>query len=883
MRIDTHNWLSRGFLWWENNILRYPLWVIFLALFCCGLSLYYTLTNLGFNTDTTDMLSPDLPFHQNRIRYWQAFPQDVKAVLVVVDSATPESSRNSAIQLGKLLEFEKQSIYSVYVPGEGPFFDRQSLFYLDVGDLDQLVTTLSNAQPFLGRLAYDNSLKGLLSPLGQALTRPNTEPVTQLAPLLEIMRQALKAARIGNKESVSWESLMFANGSRLNGTRRFVVVKPKLNYNQIFAADESLQVIKAAARKIEADNAGVKIRMTGEIALQHEELESVSQGSAIATIASLILVCATLFLGLRSFKLMAAAVMSLIIGLILTAGFATWAVGHLNMISIAFAVLYIGLGVDYAIHLCLHYRDFLARGVAGKSALFNGMSAVGPAIILCAITSSVGFFSFVPTSYSGVSELGIISGTSMFIGLAVTLTVLPAFLKLMPLTIPESNRPESRVSKKPSRFSGNITRRRIIRWGSIFIGLAAAMALPRVSFDFDPVHLRDPNTESVITYNDLVKDQNSSLMTMTVLAENEERAVEIARSVERLSTVSNVITIRDLVPDNQPEKLALIDELGLVLGPLPKEFPSVVANNNQRKAIDQFLGDLKRAFNIRNDLDSVPGLIGLRDELRAVLNDSSDDPQSNQTLLQNFEHNLLDSLPSTVGRLQTTLQANPFDRSALPSELSERWLSRDGIYRIQIFPKEDVGQLENLRQFVSDVRQVAPDATDLPVIYMEAGKAVVGAFQQALLTALAAITLVLLVVLRSVRDTLLVVLPLVLAAMLTGAVTVIIDMPFNFANMIAIPLMFGLGVDSGIHVIHRLRNMQAHENSVLRTCTARGVFFSALTTIFSFSSLAFSAHLGTASMGLLLAVGIFFTLICTLVILPAFGESVSPTRGIAGV
>jgi uncharacterized protein len=178
-----------------------------------------------------------------------------------------------------------------------------------------------------------------------------------------------------------------------------------------------------------------------------------------------------------------------------------------------------------------------------------------------------------------------------------------------------------------------------------------------------------------------------------------------------------------------------------------------------------------------------------------------------------------------------------------------------------------------MKEFIRDVRQVAPNASDLPVIYLETGNAVVQAFQQALIAALLAITVVLLIVQRSFKETLLTLLPLLMAAILTGASTVLMDNPFNFANIIIIPLLFGLGADSGIFISRRLRNMSPKEDSVLRTSTARGVIFSNLTTICSLVSMAFTPHLGLASMGQLLTIGLVLTMICTLLVLPAFSSS----------
>lgn len=853
---------------YQVAVVSYSWWVIAIVVLACTFSLSFTIAHLGFNTDTTEMLSPELPFHQNRIRFWKTFPQDVKSILVVVDAPSPEASKTIVKRLGDRLSMERSAIESIYVPDQGAFFDEQALLYLEENELEQLVDTLSKTQPLLGRLAQDNSLGGLLEPVGSVLKAPDGEVGFDLKPLLGLIENALANARAGKIKPVSWQNLLTGDGNKFNKTRRFIIVKPKLDFSQLFPAQQALQSIREAAQILESEIPDVSIRMTGETALQHEELESVSKGSAVSAILSLVLVCGTLFLGLRSIKLMFATFLTLIAGLLLTAGFATLAVGHLNMISIAFAVLYIGLGVDYAIHLCLHYRKFLNLGESKHEAIFSAIKTVGPALMLCAVTSAVGFYAYIPTSYSGVSELGVISGTSMFIGLFLTLTLLPASLSLMKVS-PDKINASMEAHHSDYRPSPSSWRYRIVRWSALILAVLAAFALPRVTFDFDPVHLRDANAESVRTYNDLVEDPDTSPLTLTLLESDPARVKAAVDKISRLDTVDKVVTIDEFVAKDQEAKLDVIEQMGYVLGPLPQPFPQLSDNDRQSKAFNDFKSAVHKAIEVRHGSELESELIALQERLEQVdrLDDSAGDKER---ILKVFERNLLTALPSTVTMLQNGLKARAFERDGIPDELSERWLSPEGSYRIQIFPKQDITQLENLRTFVEDVQAIAPNVTDLPVIYLEAGNEVVKAFRQALLTALCAITLVLLIVLRSVRDTVFVLIPLILAAMLTGAASVLIGLPFNFANIIAVPLLFGLGVDSGIHIMHSLRNGKHKNNSLTHNVTTRGIFFSALTTIFSFSSLAFSAHSGTASMGILLAIGILFMLLCTLVVLPAF-------------
>jgi uncharacterized protein len=864
--------VDRFLQWWVGCVLRWPVSVVLIACFVCGLSLFYTINNLGVNTDTTELLSPELPFHQERIRYWETFPHDVKAIVVAVEGATPEQTAAAVGRFGGLLKAEQGSVKSIYIPGEGRYFEQAALLYYERDELEALTTRLSRAQPFISRLQQDNSLSHLFSLVQQALV--SDRAAVDVGPLSKALSDAMRALMAGRPYQLSWQRMMTEQQARFGMTLRLVLVKPILDFNQLLPAEKTLRAVRQAAETVQQAMPGVTIRMTGEVPLEQDDMQSISRSATVAGVISFILVCMSLLVGLRSVALMIAALLTLIMGLVLTAGFAALAIGHLNMISIAFAVLYIGLGVDYAIHLCLRYAECM-RGNSGKTeALIDSVKDVGPSIILCAITSAVAFYAFVPTSFKAVSELGIISGTSMFIALLVTLTVLPAILKLMPQRRFPSRQLSDIGGLAPWVYDIPLRYACLIRWCAIGLGIVAAVSLSRVTFDFNPVDLRDPHSESVVLFKELLKSKEASPMTLTVLASDEAAARALVGRLGALASVEKAITIHDFIPERQNEKLNLIESLSTVLGPGLGEFPRPSQQQNGTEQLRDFLQALDDAVQGGRAGAETDALIELRAQTQRLLNRMEFyQVESQAELLNELERNLLGTLPVAMRHLAAALEAAPVDLTDLPHELVVRWLSPNGVYRVQVFPQKDLERIENLREFITDVQAVAPNVTDLPVIYLEAGREVVRAFQQALMSALVAVTVVLLFVLRNVKDTLHVLFPLMLAAMLTGAATVWLDIPVNFANIIALPLLFGLGVDSGIHMIHRLRSAGEATVNVLHSSTARGVFFSALTTIFSFSSLAFTAHVGMASMGKMLAIGILCTLICTLIILPAFRRS----------
>ena len=870
MSVFADRLLHRFMLGWEANFIRHPWLVILLFVVGCGFTLRYTMENLKVNTNTGDMISLELPFQKNRIALEKAFPQDIGTALLLVEGQTPESTRAAVTRIAERLRQDTGHFSQVYVPDEGAFFARNGLLFLDLPELENLTNQLANAQPFIGRLAGDNTLRGLFGIIGEALDEAEKSDLAlDLEPLLVQVKGALTAATGGKVQPVSWRQLMTpASSSGLGFTQRMILVKPVLHYEEVMPAEAAIGALNGiVAGALSDDLTGVRVRKTGEVMLEHEEMETISTGVSIASAASLVLVCLTLWVAYRSVKLMFATFVSLTMGLILSLGFATVAIGQLNLISIGFAVLFIGMGDAYSSHFCLRYRELILEGRPQREALQETLTSTGSALILSAVTAAIGLFAFIPTSYSGVAELGVIAGASMFIALVTTFTVLPALMKIMPIRIPKmASVPKAAGA---NHFNWPLRYARTVRVATVLLAIIAGVIALNVQVDFNPVNLRDPKTESVETFNDLLRSRDTTPMTLAALAQGDEAANRLEEKFLQLPSVDKVVSLRDLIPADQDEKLSMISDLALMMGSQLDAFPPPADGGATREVVLRLHESVRRALGAGSRLGALPALDDALTRFETAL-DAAGSEEARQALLDKLQASLLNPLPAVIHDLSESLKAEPITRESLPADLVERWVSADGLYRLQIFPKKDLGELANLREFITEAQRIDPNVTDLPVTYLESMNEVIKAFQQAFSIAFLATTLILLVVLRNLKDTLLVLLPLMLASLFTAAATVIFDVPFNFANIIALPLLFGLGVDSGIHMAHRLHEIKREGGDLLGTSEAKGVFYGALTTVFSFLSLALTSHRGTASMGLLLSIGLMLTLICALVVLPAF-------------
>jgi len=859
-------------IWWSKNILRFP-WLLLLGFVSlCAFSLYYTSEHLGVNTDTSELLSKDLPFQKNRFRWENEFPQDSNAILFVVEAATAEYTTIAAHSLFKHLQESPHYFSSVYIPSDNPFFRQQGFLYLEQQELDDIAAKLIDAQPFIGHLAENYSLAGLLEILGKALDGSDDDLPLEIDPILDAIDQSLVAATHSENHYLSWQKLLSVTASGNDPLRKIVSAKPKLDFNALLPAEEAINHAREIARTVQTQIPDVVIRITGEKALEQEEMQSLSEDTTVAAIVSLVLVCICLLVALRSIRLILSTLITLLIGLTLTAGFAAATIGHLNVLSVSFAVIFIGLGVDFAIHICLRYRECREQDMSNNAAITDSISTIGFSLFLCALTTSIGFFAFVPTEYAGVSELGFISGGGMFIGFFVSLTLLPALLKIFAIKHPRHidliNLPIA-LCTFPFRHAV------LIRVVSILLAFGASFLLTKVSFDSNPLDLRDPNTESVSTFKDLLQSSSESPFMLIGLRNDLQSANQLARKLDKLPSVKQTITLSSLVAKNQDEKMATIDDLNLVLGTDLTRFKQPLKHTDTRLALLTLKTKIGQALSTGTAGISIKLLTKLQRDISLFVSfaDQTATPPNNYAKL---DHSILDLLPYTMQQLSNSLAAYPFGLEDIPAYIKNNWLSANGVYKIVIDPAKDLNSAVNLQEFAKQVQAVDATVTGLPVADLASGKAVIKAFIEAFSGALIMIILILLIILRSIGKTLLVIWPLLLAALLTAAINVLLDNPFNFANIIVMPLLMGMGVDSGIHIMHRLHTGLAADEHLLQTSTAKGVFFSSLTTLCSFTSLAFTAHRGIASMGLLLVVGISLTLICSLIVLPAFSKKRIP-------
>ncbi len=871
-------------IWWVRWVLRHGLVLLVLMLCGTGVLLYFTARNFRINTDLTEMISEKLSFRQDVKKFHREFPQLVGNVVVVVRGETPEQARQARNLLARRLAQENPVFHSVYAPGAGPFFDKNGLLYLSRDKLEELGDRLAEMQPFLALLSRDFSLSGLFSVLSRIVEQKEMSLAEndQLLVLFDRLARVFSAVGAGETARMDWQSLVMG-GRAGSGEQQFILLR-LAGGGRGGSVKKAVRTIRQAARDLHlADRFDTEISITGKPVISWEDLRSVRRDITIASLVSFVLVGIVLYLGLGSMRLVVAGLFTLAVGLAWTIGFAILVVGQLNMISVTFVVLFIGLGIDYGIQIFLRYKELLIQGRPHMDAIAEAVSATGNTLLLCAISTAIGFYAFVPTAYVGASELGLISGTGMFLIFLASITVLPAVMALMP----EQKRQGLPLATGGlvSRWLTRYPRPILVVAGGLF--LVSLLLLPRITFDTNPFNMSDQGSQALQAAMRLFAGERTTPWTISVLAADRRQARQLAERLKALPEVGAAITIDDFVPADQEEKMALIEDMALTMPPAPvaDKTPAPHRYRQDRaallalaRALDRRLagGGMNRA--VREKVNVLAAAVhGIERQLG--------DTEQEKRVFDRLEQALLPDLGTLIRRLNRLMEARPVTLADLPPDLVSRYVSADHHYRIQVFPSRDLRDRRNLEQFVSAVTAIAPTATDQPVTVLRAGQTIVRAFRNASILAFVLIGLFLRLTMRTWTEVFLVLAPLLLALCYTAAAAVLLHIPFNFANIIVVPLLLGIGVDAGIHVLHRVREEHGRHIHVLETSTARAVLFSSLTTVMSFGTLSFMHHAGTASMGRLLTLSVTLMIACTLIVLPAWLELHGPfasTRKSAG-
>ena len=859
---------GRFFARWGRIAHRFAWPIAVLGILSAVAAGVYAARTLGINSDTAAMLSPELEFRRLDAELRAAFPRQARDLVAVIDAETPEQAERAALWLAGRLAARPELFRSVFHPGGDPFFRRNGLLLLPIDELEETAERIVAAQPFLGTVWQDRSIRGLADMLSLAADKRIEDGegggLTDLADALARIAAVVEAEAKRAPGALSWMGLMFGSEDRRrSGARQLILVEIALDFDELRPARQAIAAIRAIAAAMPADIAqGVTVRLTGRPALRHDELRTVRSGMEVAGALSLSLVILLLFLCFRSFRMPLAVLATLLVGLVWTAAFAAATVRVLNLISVAFAVLFIGLCVDFGIHYGLRYCEAARDGLERATSSALAAASVGPGLALAAFAAGIGFLSFLPTDYLGLAELGFIAGAGMAIGFFSTLTLLPAFMSVLRVRAGSTGGGGRFASRLAGLLEGRA--RGVVAAGAVLFVATAALS-PLVRFDFDPLHLKDPESESVQTVLELVEDGDGDAYALVHLArslDGRRRGGGANRRARRGRQRADALALRARRPGGQARDRR---GGGRSRRARLRRRPRAAARpgRDPGRARRPREAEARRARRNRRGggiAGGAPPRLGAR---------RADRRRSGRFTAGGSRRKAARQFAGGGAAAEDALAAEPVGIASVPAALGERWIAADGRAKVEIRAAAPIHRdRDALGRFVDAVRGAVPGAVGPPVTVLAAGDAVIGAFFRATAIAVVAIALLLALTLRTMRSVAIGFLPLALAALVTVAAMVATGLPFNHANVIVLPLLFGLGVANGIHLLAREWREGAAEDAI-RSSTPRAVLFSALTTLASFASLGISSHPGTASMGVLLTVALLSLLACSLTVLPA--------------
>lgn len=891
-------------------VARYPLAIVLGALLLSALSIVYTKNNLEFLTGRDDLMPKNSKFHRDYREYRQEFG-DTEEIVIVVESDDPDKAGRFGRELFARLEKRKDMFHEVFYPNGLPFFQKNGMLFLPLEDLRTLGNNISMAMPVLKDLSASPSVQTLFTSLTARMDEymkeqpgaPGAEErLSSLTFMLDRLGLGLDRFSKPGGGTFSLDEFFLGSGSDGKSSRlveagkmQILTVLPVKESGSFVPAEKSIAAVREEIRRVSSDPrfAGVKAGLTGVPVLEYEEMATSQRDIALATVISIVLTVVLLLFAFRGAANAFAAMISLLVAIALSFGMATLVVGHLNILSMVFAVMLIGIGIEYGIQIVLRYQEELRVGRLRVDALRIALNRNLWAITMAAATVAAAFLTFVFTDFKGISELGIIAAIGIGICVLVTFTVLPAML-MIPVRYGKKNLrigvrtaiPDSEPLAGSSSGVSRATRPllfahpKMVLVVTALLCLASLYPLSRIDFDYNLMNLQAKGLESVSYAYKLMKSSENSGYFAVASARTPEEAVARSKALEALPTVDHVVSIASFIPEDQEPKLAEMAKIrSMMAGVRPAPYDEdlsvmelPVVFENFRDTVARFVQRLERER--RPEAKDVAGFLATLDRFFAGLEKEKD--RNALGMLRDFQGNLLAGLPGKLETLRDSLAVTPVRAADIPEELRRRFVGVTGRCLLQIAPREEIFDRKPLEAFLSDVRKVEPNATGEPVMVFESMTIMRDSYRGAFLYAFLAIVLILLITFRSVRYTLIGLVPLVVGVLFMVSGMWLAGIRFNSANIIVMPLVLGIAVDSGIYIINRFRREGESGYRVITSSTGRGVIYNTLTIMISFGALMVAGHRGVFSIGAVMSLGMVACQISFIVTLPAvlaiFGE-----------
>ncbi len=876
--------------------LNHPVATLVTALLLTLVSILYTVRNLDFQTGQMDLIYPDNPLVKLSDEIKTTIDYDT--FIVVIENRNTSRSLSFLHALAPILNKDTKHYSRVFYRINPAQFKPWSLLYLDRKGLLKLRQNLYEHETLIRTLAASPGLTTLFdginreiasSMMGELFTGFLDQPAAQdnkkasmdLTFVIRMLTE-IKQHLDNDKPYVSpWKSVFTQDAWNENSQdtgyfwtkgKRYLLlfVTPKSTDSSFSDKLDALKRLRANISQLQKTSyRDIQAGVTGQEALNQDEMSTAFRDISIATVISLMGLAALLIVFWRGIRYPLLEITELIVALSWTFGLTTFFIGHLNILSITFAPLLLGLGIDYGIHWLARYQEEKQQmGLSRQEALRATMLRLGPSILLAGLTAAFSFFPLILTGFKGLVELGEIASMGMVMTTVSTLCLLPSLITLF-----DPRRPASAASidRRPKSLFRITNRAAVPILLVCVLGFGFSLERAgRITFDLNMLHLQSKGAESVTWEHKLLHGSDQSSMYGVVLADSLENIRKKTDALTALSTVSDVQSVLSMLPENQKEKMKILQKMTPLLDETAmnaQDDPVNIADLNAVLGRIRFkMTDTKEVSkHLAAQMGEVRDLIdGLQERFRTLSNAHL--TRSLGTLQDQFNKDLQDKLET----LRLNVNAQPMQPGDLPLSLRERYILPDGRYMIRIFPSGDIWDPTVLSRFVADLRSVDSKAIGDPVTLDIFTRAFRDGCIKAAVFAVVFIIGLLLLTFRNLYQAFLVMTPLIMGTVWTLGLMDIFGVGFNLANSLFLPLIVGAGVEYGIIILQRRRqDGVSKDGTAIPLSTAKGVILAGLTTAVGFGSLTIAHHQGIASLGLLAMIGSLSILIAAVIFLPA--------------
>ncbi len=863
-------------------IARHPWAVLIIACLLSLVSLYYTSQKMTFLTGRDDLMPRNAPFQKDYRDYRKAFG-DQEEIVVVVESDDPDLTTRFCDTLYGRISQEKHLFVDLLYPGGLPYFRQNGLLFMPLDELQAMAHTLQMAAPVLKDLAAAPSVQTLFNSLSNQIDDYEKAPDPQKLQRLTFMLGTLNKGFAGFDGKNSALSLdAFLKGSDTGkpstlenaGKQQIIAIRPLKDPTSFMPSEKAIKKVRAelTALRTQPEFKGVTAGLTGVPVLEYEEMATSQHDMGKATLLSLTLTVILLLVAFRGWLNTLAAMVSLVVGICVSFGFATLTVGHLNILTMAFAIMLIGLGIEYGIQVVLRYQEELGRGLPQLEAIEQGLAGNLRAVTLAAATVALAFATFAFTDFKGIAELGIIATGGIVICVASTFTVLPAMLVLLSKRRRTAAPPRRPLSQAPW-LQALFRRPALVATLTALLALGCLYPLSRMEFDFNMMNLQAKGLEPVRYAYKLMRSKENAGYFGVAIANDQAEAASLTKRLEALPTVDHVVSLATLVPDHQPEKLALLASLQHTLADVkPVPYDDNLQPMELQPVFERFhdrVTQLSTTLATQKLPEAKPVAAFLVTLNRFFASLEKEKDGNALGMLREFQGSMFAQLPDKLKMLKESLQAHAVTEADIPPAMRQLFVAKDGRLLLQIVPKQEIFDKAPLAAFVSQIKSVVPHATGEPVSVYESFRILQDSYLKAFLYAFAGIVLILLVAFRSLKLVVLGILPLLVGLLLMVGGMGLFGLKFNVANVIVMPLLLGVGVDSAIYILSRYRREGETPLQVVTSSAGVGVFLNALTILCSFGALMVARHQGVFSIGAVMSLGMTAIVLAFLIFLPA--------------